>query len=64
MPISELITTLAEDIRTIDKDHLMVMLHLTNIITKQVKNVPSHIFDLQAIVSAELLKRGITIADL
>jgi hypothetical protein len=64
MVISELIVTIAEDIRTIDKRHLMVMLHLTNIITKQVKNVPSYIFDLQVIVSAELLKRGASISDL
>ncbi len=64
MPISELITTIAEDIRTIDKRHLMVILHLTNIITKQVKKVPSYIFDLQAIVSAELIKRDIPISDL
>jgi hypothetical protein len=64
MPITELITTIAEDIRTIDERHLMVMLHLTNIITKQVKKVPSYIFDLQVIVSAELLQRGVSIADL
>jgi hypothetical protein len=64
MPITELITTIAEDIRTIDKRHLMVMLHLTNLITKQVKKVPSYIFDLQVIVSAELMKRGIPIAEL
>jgi hypothetical protein len=64
MLITELITTITEDIRTIDQRHLMVMLHLTNIITKQVKNAPSYIFDLQVIVSAELLKRGISIADL
>jgi hypothetical protein len=64
MPITDLITTIAEDIRTIDKHHLMVMLHLTNLITKQVKKVPSYIFDLQVIVSAELLKRGVSIADL
>jgi hypothetical protein len=65
MLITELITTITEDIRTIDKHHLMVMLHLTNLITKQRKqHVPSYIFDLQVIVSAELLKRGIAIAGL
>ena len=64
MAITDLITTIAEDIRTIDKHNLMVMLHLTNLITKQAKNVPSYVFDLQVIVSAELLERGIAIADL
>jgi hypothetical protein len=64
MEISDLITTIAEDIRTIDRHHLMLMLHLTNIITQQVKHVPSYIFDLQVIVSAELLKRGIAIDEL
>jgi hypothetical protein len=64
MPISELIITIAEDIKKIDKHHLMLMLHLANIITKEVKRAPSYIFDLQVIVSAELLKRGIPLAEL
>ena len=65
MQILSLITTIAEDIQTIDKHQLMLMLHLTNLITQQRKqHVPSYIFDLQVIVSAELLKRGIAIAAL
>lgn len=64
MSITALITTIAEDIRTMDKRHLMLMLHLTNLITNQGKQVPSYIFDLQVIVSTELLKRGIAIDEL
>ncbi len=64
MHVSELITTLAEDIQTIDQHQLMLLLHLTNLITHQGKQVPGYIFDLQVIVSAELLKRGISMAEL
>lgn len=65
MPVADLITIIAEDSRTIDKHHMMLMLHLTNLITqKRKQQVPSYIFDLQVIVSAELLKRGIAIAEL
>ena len=65
MLVSDLITTIAEDIRTIDPHHLMVMLHLTNLITKQrQKERPRYIFDLQAIVAAVLLRRGVAITDL
>jgi hypothetical protein len=64
MYISALIVTIAEDIHTIDQRHLLLMLHLPNFITKQVKNVPSYILDLQVIVTAELLKRGLPISEL
>ncbi len=65
MTITELIITITEDIPTMDKYQLMLMLHLTNLITQQVKQyVPSYIFDLQIIVSVELLKRGIAINEL
>ena len=60
---SELITIVAEDLKTIKVEYIGLMFYLCHIVTKALKQkTPAHITDLHAILAVELFKRGVDVS--
>jgi hypothetical protein len=65
MEIDELILAVVEDLKPMQTAHLALMFYLCNRVIKlQKQHVRVHLLDLQAILYAELLKRGVNASSL
>ncbi len=65
MSIDELILVVTEDLKTMKTEHIGLMFYLCNRVTQlQRKHAPAQILDLQAILYAELLQRGVNASEL
>lgn len=65
MNIDELILVITEDIKKMKTAYLALLFFLCNQVTQgQKQQVPTPLLDLQAILYAELLQRGVNIVSL
>jgi len=65
MDIDELILVVTEDLKTMKTEYLALLFSLCNRVTQcQKQQAPIPLLDLQAILDAELLQRGVDVSRL